>query len=112
MIPKRRPIRWINRKGFVTRKWVIMQWLVLGNILILGYKSTLLSTLIPIRYESAIDSLGDMAMSGLSLIIPSATTIDKLISTDPRQTMVEIYKRGYFFSIPMNYSTFQMVQDR
>ena len=64
MIPKRRPIRWINRKGFVARKTVIVQWLFFGHVLTLGYKSTLLSILITIRYEGAIDNLQDMAESG------------------------------------------------
>ena len=92
-IPKRRPISWINRQGFTTRKNVILQWLFLGNVLILGYKSTLLSTLIPIRYESTIDTLLDMAESGLPLTIPRATTFQKLIATDPRPSMMRIYMK-------------------
>ena len=96
MIPRRRVIRWINRHGLATRKGVILQWLFLGHLLTLGYKSTLLSTLIPIRYQSTIDTLEDMAQSGLPMTVPRATTLHKLIATDPRTHMRQIYRRSYF----------------
>ena len=95
MIPKWRPNNWINRHGFMTRKRVILQWLFLGHILTLGYTSTLLSTLIPIRYEGTIDTLQDMAESGLPFTIPHSTSLHKLLATDPRPTMMKIYKRKY-----------------
>ena len=110
MIPRRRAIRWINRQGFATRKGVILQWFFLGHLLILGYKSTLLSTLIPIRYEDTIDSLTDMAKSGLALTVPRATTLHKLISTDPRPSMKEIYERRHFVSLPMNSSMLEKLE--
>ena len=71
-----------------------------GNFLAMGYKSTLLSTLIPIRYESTIDTLEEMAKSGLPLSVPLHTTLNKLLAGDPRPTMKEIYKRSYYFSLP------------
>ena len=110
MIPRRRAIRWINRQGFATRKGVILQWFLLGHVLILGYKSTLLSTLIPIRYENTIDSLTDMANSGLALTVPRATTLHKLISTDPRPSMKEIYERRHFVSLPMHSSMLEKLE--
>ena len=110
MIPRRRAIRWINRQGFAARKGVILQWFFLGHLLILGYKSTLLSTLIPIRYEDTIDSLTDMAKSGLALTVPRATTLHKLISTDPRPSMKEIYERRHFVSLPMNSSMLEELE--
>ena len=102
MIPRRRVIRWINRHGLATRKGVILQWLFLGHLLTLGYKSTLLSTLIPIRYQSTIDSLEDMAQSGLPMTVPRATTLHKLIATDPRTHMRKIYMRSYFIQVLNN----------
>ena len=102
MIPRRRVIRWINRHGLATRKGVILQWLFLGHLLTLGYKSTLLSTLIPIRYQSTIDSLEDMAQSGLPMTVPRATTLHKLIATDPRTHMRKIYMRSYFIQVVLN----------
>ena len=111
MIPKRRPIRWINRKGFVARKTVILQWLFFGHVLTLGYKSTLLSILIPIRYESAIDTLQDMAESGLPLTVPRATTIHKLIATDPRPSMRKIYERSCFIQVVENLTTGERLEN-
>ena len=102
MIPRRRPNRWINRQGFMSRKGVILQWLIFGHLLTLGYKSTLLSTLIPIRYESTIDTVADMARSGLPFTVPRATFLHKLIATDPRAHMRKIYERSYFIEVVMN----------
>ena len=110
-IPRRRPIRWINRQGFTTRKNVILQWLFVGNVLILGYKSTLLSTLIPIRYESTIDTLQDMAESGLPFTIPRATTFQKLIATDPRPSVMSIYMKRKEIPLVRN-STIQEKLDK
>ena len=91
MIPKRRLNSWINRPGFRVRKRIILQWIFLGHFLVMGYKTTLLSTLIQIQYESTIDTLDDMAKSGLPLLIPSHTALHKLIACDPRSTMKQIY---------------------
>ena len=111
MVPKRRPNRWINRHGFATRKRVIMQWLLLGHFLTLGYKSTLLSTLIPIRYEHTIDTIKDMAESGLPFTVPHATTFHKLIATDPRTHMRNIYKRSYFIQVVLNSTAAEKLKD-
>ena len=102
MIPRRRVIRWINRHGFATRKGVILQWLFIGHLLTLGYKSTLLYTLIPIRYQNTIDTLDDMAKSGLLLTVPRATTLHKLLATDPRTHMRKIYMRSFFVQVLAN----------
>ena len=71
--------------------------MVLGSILTMAYKSTLLSSLIPIRYESTIDTLDDMDKSALPLLILHPTTIHKLIESDPREAMKRVYKRSIMF---------------
>ena len=44
------PHKWFHRRGFYkARMLVLFTWLFFGNVLSMGYKSTLLSTLIPIR---------------------------------------------------------------
>ena len=93
-IPRRRPKHWIRRQGFGIRKILILNWIFVSHLLTLAYKSTLLATLIPIRYESSIDNLEDMAKSGLPLFIPGATNIHALIARDPRLSMKEIYKNS------------------
>ena len=104
MIPRRRPNSWINRTGFRSRKRIILMWMFLGHFLVMGYKSTLLSTLIPIRYESTINTLEEIAKSGLSLTVPRHTAFHKLIASDPRPLMKEIYKRSHLIPIISNFS--------
>ena len=79
------------------RKAIILKWMVLGSILTMAYKSTLLSSLIPIRYEATIDTLDDMDKSGLPLLIIQQTTFHKLIASDPREAMKQVYKRSILF---------------
>ena len=63
----------------------------------MGYKSTLLSTLIPIRYESTIDTDADLEESGLPLTIPESTAIQDAIANDTRPIMKQIYKRRFLY---------------
>ena len=63
----------------------------------MGYKSTLLSTLIPIRYEKQIDTIQDMDESGLPFLIPGGTVLQWLGATDPRPAMQSIMKRHELF---------------
>ena len=102
MFPRRRLNSWINRRGFRIRKGIILLWIFLGHFLVMGYKTTLLSSLIQIRYGSTIDTLEDMAKSGLPLLIPSHTTLHKLIASDPRPLMKEIYRKSHLTPILVN----------
>ena len=63
----------------------------------MGYKSTLLSTLIPVRYERTINTLYDLDQSGLPLAIPKSTTIHHAIANDPRQIMKRIYNNSIIY---------------
>ena len=99
LIPKRRLKKWINRDGFVTRKILILKWIILGNILTMGYKCTLLSTLIPIRYENTIDTLSDLDKSGLSLFIARNTILDHSFANDQRPIMKQIYNKSIFWNL-------------
>ena len=63
----------------------------------MAYKSTLLSSLISIRYEATIDTLEDMKQSGLPLLILKSTATHKLIASDPRDAMKQVYKRRILF---------------
>ena len=57
----------------------------------MGYKSTLLSTLIPIRYGTTIDTLADIEKSGLPLVIPKSTAVHHAIASDKRPIMKQIF---------------------
>ena len=71
--------------------------MVLGTFLSFAYKSTLLSSLIPIRYDATIDTLKEMEQSGLPLLIVKPTTLQKLIASDPRDAMKQVYKRSILY---------------
>ena len=98
LIPKRRLNKWINRSGFKTRKILILKWMLLGNILTMAYKCTLLSTLIPVRYESTIDTLSDLDRSGLPLLIPRNTSVHQASANDQRPVMKRIYDKSILFT--------------
>ena len=72
---------------------MILKWIVLGNILTLGYKTTLLSSLIPIRYEDTIKSLDDLDKSGLPLIIPRGSSLHDHLANDAREIVTRITGR-------------------
>ena len=63
----------------------------------MAYKSNLLSSLIPIRYEETIDTVEDIEHSGLPLLILQSTATHKLIASDPRDTMKQVYNRSILF---------------
>ena len=73
--------------------FLLFIWLFAGNVLTMGYKSTLLSTLIPIRYEQLIDTIDDLDQSGLPFMIPGGTVLVWLAASDPRPAMKRIYER-------------------
>ena len=90
---------WIQRPGFAIRKIVILKWIVLGNILTLGYKTTLLSSLVPIRYEDTIDNINDFDKSELPLLLPEGTTFVDNFKKDPRKVMARIFSKRILFNI-------------
>ena len=90
--------KWILRPGFRIRKIVILKWIVLGNILTLGYKTTLLSSLITINYEDPIDNKYDLDKSGLPLIMSRGGATFEFISQAPGALMARIFKRKILFT--------------
>ena len=89
---------WLKRPGFGIRKAVILKWIFLGNILTKAYESTLLSSLVTIRYEDTIDSINDLDKSGLPLLMMEASSAFEFFSTDSRPIMGRIFNRSIFFS--------------
>ena len=76
----------------------MLTWLMFaGTILLCGYKSTLLSTLITINYESTIETIADVSNSDLPLTAPKNTAVQKLIETDPRSVAEKIRSKAVYF---------------
>jgi hypothetical protein len=63
-------------------------------------RSTLLATLIPIRYEDTINTIDDLDKSQMPFIIPGKTAPHILVATDPRPAMQRIFNRSII--IPYN----------
>ena len=77
--------------------FLLFIWLFLGNVLSMAYKSTLLSTLIPIRYEKTLDTIEGLEKSGLGLLIAGGTVLQWLAATDPRPSMGRIIDRSEIY---------------
>ena len=82
----------------MTRKMLILKWIFLGNIFTMGYKCTLLSNLIPIRYESTIDTLLDLEQSGLPLLITRDTEAHHSFANDLRPIVQRIYNKSILWT--------------
>ena len=53
------PIPWVDNERYGTRKWIILLWVSTAFILTAAYMSTLLSTLVPLRYEKPVETIQD-----------------------------------------------------
>ncbi len=100
MIQESLPYHWFTRRSFLAQKTLLYQWLLLGCIIALAYKSILLSTLIPIRYEKTINTIYELDASGLPLLMPKSTSAYNLIATDKRETMRRIFENR--IELPFN----------
>ena len=92
-IPRRRLKKWINRNGFGIRKVFILKWVVLGSVLTWGYKSTLLSTLVTIRYNKPIDTLTDLDRAELPLVMQKDSWGELAFENEQRDITKRIYSR-------------------
>ena len=74
-----------------------MKWIVLGNLLTMAYKSTLLPTLVTITYDEAINTAADLDQAGLPLMVPGGTSLHNNIKADDRPLMKKIYNNSIIF---------------
>ena len=94
MIDESLPNRWLHRRGFKhSRLFLLFIGFFFGHFLSLAYKSTLLSTLVTIRYEKTLDTIEDLDKSGLGLLIGVGTVLDWLVASDPRPAVKRINTR-------------------
>ena len=93
------PWSWVNRQGFRARKCILLKWFLLGGLLSWAYLSTLLATLVVIKYDETIDTIAQMDKSGLPFLLPEATAPHKLVATDPRPAMRRIFQRSLTYPL-------------
>ena len=93
------PVHWWILGGVLLGPVLIHKWIFFGTLLHLAYESTLLSSLVPIRYEDTIDGIFDLDHSGLPLMIWNGSSLHQSISMDSRPIMRRIIKRCIFVSL-------------
>ena len=71
-----------------------MKWIVLGNLLTMAYKSMLLPTLVTISYDKTLDTVEDLFMSGLPLMMPGGSSVYFALKADERPIMKKIYNES------------------
>ena len=82
------------RRSFTrSRKLLVIQWLGCAAILCHAYKSTLLSTLVTIRYTEPLDTLDQMDASGLQFGVAKGTALEWLAISDPRAVVKRLVSR-------------------
>ena len=69
----------------------------MGNFLLMGYKSNLRSSLIMINYEPKFETIDNVVESQIPVMFPTGTIIDRIFSTDPRDTVKSMYKNAISF---------------
>ena len=98
LIDESRPHAWFSRNGFTNaRKGLLLLWLVMGNFVLMGYKSNLRSSLITINYEDRFETIHDLVQSEIPVMFPTGTILDKTLSTDPRPAVKRMYKNAISF---------------
>ena len=89
------------RESFMSsRRLLLIQWLIMGNLISWVYKGALLSSLIAIRYTEPIDTIDQMEKSGLPLYCLGNTLICWYSNTDPRMNQNVMKHRR--FDIPFD----------
>ena len=92
------PETWFNRMGFIhSRKFLILLWLMLGNVLLMSYKSNLRASLVAITYKKPIDSIEDMEQSGLPLLFCTGCGYKEFFSIDPRPAMNRLGEKAIMY---------------
>jgi hypothetical protein len=61
------------------------------------HRSTLLSTIISIRYSEPIDTIEALDKSEMPFLLPGKTAPHMLVAADPRPAMQRVFKRSIIF---------------
>lgn len=74
----------------------------MGFFLATSYKSLLRVMMIGIDYDKTINTIDDILLSGLPLMIPSNTQVPDLLETDPRELIKAMRKKVKFYNLVEN----------
>ena len=79
------------------RDMLILKWAMIGFLFTISYKSVLLSTMINIEYEKALDTVEDVLRSDKPLFIDGTSGIGMLLKSDQRGKMKELAKKARYY---------------
>ena len=75
------------------RMFLVMEWMLLGFLLTLSYKSVLLACLVSVQNEKPIETLGDLLLTDRKILMQGETTTEMLLRTDPRPGIQQLAKK-------------------
>ena len=89
------------RDSFIeSRRLLLIQWLIMGNVISHVYKGALLTSLINIRYPKPLDTMNQMEESGIPFYCLRNTALCWLAKTDPRSAGKKLNDR--LFEMPFS----------
>ena len=80
------------------RQVLLVEWLVLGFCLTACYKSVLLSNMVNVGYEKAVDTVEDVLSSGKPLAVPQNTYIPSQIHKSSRASVRKLAEQIVFYN--------------
>ena len=90
------PYQMYLRESFIkSRRFLLIQWIIMANVLSHVYKGALLTSLINIRYPKPLDTMIQMEESGIPFYCPGNTVLCWLAETDPRPLGVKLNGRRF-----------------
>lgn len=99
--------KYVNKiKGFKARQLLIMEWMLYGFILSIGYKSVLLSTLVSVSYEKPIDTVENAIHADKPIVSLGNSTTAMRLKTDVRpsvrklESMIKWYALDEKLTVP------------
>ena len=72
---------------------LVTEWLLLGFLINMGYKSVLRASLVSVQYEKPIETMEDMLVTDRKIIMFATTSTETDIKTDPRHSMQQLAKK-------------------
>ena len=75
------------------RIYLVVEWLLLGYLITMSYKSVLRASLVSIQYEKPIETVEDMLVTDRKILMLANTSLELMIRTDPRPSMQQLAKK-------------------
>ena len=86
------------------REMLILKWAIVGFLLTNSYKSVLLSNLINIEYEEALDTVEDILRSDKPLFMDTTSAVGNLLKSDPREKIKDLSKKANGFNTGVSHN--------